>query len=118
MTIVKLGKAKKGRDAFTVAEATCFPSSCEEFATVRRQGTRREHEEEGEVHRFSLPSTTHPRPHQSAPLRCIAAGDAAKCDAMQRLFSAAHCERSSGDAASLPEGGERRSSQVGHRVKE
>lgn len=80
------------------------------FSIVRRrirdgQKTRYhgENRKGREGYRFSLPSTTHPRPRQSAPLRCIAAGDAAKCDAAPFLGRRARCERSSGDASPLPE---------------
>lgn len=106
-----------GRDAFIVASATCFPSSGEEFATVREDRvhgrTRRRGGRGGTGSLFHLPPTlAHISPH-----RCGASPREMPRNAMQRLFSAAHCERSPSDA-SLPEGGERRSSQVGHRIKE
>lgn len=91
-----------GRDAFIVASATCFPSSGEEFATVREDRVHAgEQEEEGGRGTGSLshlpPTLAHISPHH-----CGASPREMPRNAMQRLFSAARCERSPSDA-SLPE---------------
>jgi len=73
-------------------EGTLLVVAVYSFSTVRRRIRDGQKTRHVRGYRFSPPST-HPRPHQSAPLRCIAAGDAAKCDAAPFLSRAARGRR-------------------------
>lgn len=83
MTIIKLKKARRKRCVYSVASALVFHRPAKNSRRSEDRAHTGEQEEKRE-YRFSLPSIpptlAHISPHRCT-LQCIAAGDAAKCDA-------------------------------------